>query len=461
MNSALPVGPERLLLILLPFALLLLAIALLPVLNEDWWRKRSTLLVSVLAGAGILSQWLVLGEPGMIRRTFTEYGSFILFLGALYVVTGGIHIDIRGTSSPRRNTILLALGAVLANFAGTMGASMLLFRPFLRVNKGSLRGYHIVFFIFIVGNIGGLLTPLGDPPLFLGYLEGVSVAWLIRNCFLPWVVSVGLLLMLFFLIDRAHSEKTVTVTPTDTGGYEIRGLSHLVPLGAIVASLFVVNPPFLREGIMLVSAACSYFLIDKKPRQMNGFNFLPFKELAILFAGIFITMGPVLTLLEHNSGLLPFTTPGELYWASGWCSSVLDNSPTYLSFLTFLKARVADLQFGAHLSQIHQQTASGIQSAVSDSTIWKPFVHGTAGGEGGSAGGILKLMTDQPIYLRAITLGSVIFGAFTYIGNGPNFVVKSLAEHAGCRPPAFFKYIFGYALPILLPLYVVIWWIWL
>jgi Na+/H+ antiporter NhaD/arsenite permease-like protein len=459
---------ENPLLLILPFLSLLFAIAFIPVLRQRWWHRAYPSIVAVLSGVTVIYQIGILNDPGSLLRSFHEYSSFIILLGSLYVVAAGIHIDLNGASTPGKNVLLLLSGALLANLIGTMGASILLIRPFLRYNRRDFHGYHIAFFIFIVSNMGGLLSPIGDPPLFLGFLEGVPSGWLIRNMFDLWFFAIGSTLVIFYLLDRRRSLRcSGSNLPQGDTAVRVSGLLNLIPLSAIIGSLFIVHPVFLREAIMIGSALVSLRFTDKKVHQQNEFNFLPLKELAILFIGIFITIGPVLSWLESHAGALHISTAGQLFWASGISSSILDNAPTYLAFFTLTRGLLAD---PALFHQMREAITSGAHvagtvGAYSD-TLRNAFNYlvtqaGSPDNLSEKSLQVANIVANHPLYLKAISAGSVFFGALTYIGNGPNFIIKTVAEHAGLQPPSFFRYIVFYSVPVLLPLFVIIWWCWL
>jgi len=364
-----------------------------------------------------------------------EYVSFILLLASLYIVSGGIVIHIARKATPLANTLLLLTGAVLANIFGTTGASMLLIRPYLRMNAGHIRPYHVVFFIFLVSNIGGLLTPIGDPPLFLGYLAGIPFWWIIRHCYLMWILAVGLILIVFFIRDFFQQRKFPRSAPTTIGPpFAIDGLHNLLFIVLIIFAVFrpgLFDHPslptifFTREVLMSFAAVASLLTTPTRIHSRNEFTYAPIREVAILFLGIFSAMAPALAWVNANAARLHLQTPGRLYFTSGALSSILDNAPTYMTFLQVELAKA-----GANLSD-----AARIQFLLSDPA--------------------------QNLNLVAISLGAVLFGACTYIGNGPNFMVKSIAEASGIKMPHFAEYIYGYALAILLPVYLLIWLIFL
>src|SRR5947209_8500668 len=322
---------------IVPFGVLLAAVALAPLFFGDWWHKHYPK-VAYSLGAIILAYYLF-GLQGYERvwHTAAEYVSFIALIASLFVVSGGIHINVKGEATPLANVLFLFAGAVVANLFGTTGASLLLIRPWLRMNKYRITAHHVVFFIFIVSNVGGCLTPIGDPPLFLGYLQGIPFWWVAEHCWPIWAVGLGVLLAMFYVVDRGNflrAPKRIReklAEPHDVWRFE--GLSNLFFLAMILGAVFIDRPPFLRETMMLAAAVGSYFTTRESVHKANHFNFHPIQEVAILFAGIFATMMPALDWLKVNAATLGDPTPAFFYWASGTLSSVLDNAPTYLSFL--------------------------------------------------------------------------------------------------------------------------------
>jgi Na+/H+ antiporter NhaD/arsenite permease-like protein len=429
-----------------PFLLLLLSIAVMPFMNKHWWEKNYPLVAYTLGFAVVLYYIFSLHNIPRLFLTSYEYVSFISLIGSLFIVSGGIHVRIRGKSTPIGNVALLATGAVIANILGTTGASMLLIRPFLRINKYRIKGYHIVFFIFIVSNIGGALTPIGDPPLFLGYLKGVPFFWIIPRVSVIWLLTIGIVLLVFYLMDIYSFQKEsikVQKAATEIEEPEVTGLHNIVFLFIILASVFIERPAplMLREVIMWSAAIASFVTTKKEIHEKNDFNFIPMKEVAILFAGIFATMIPALDWLELNAASIGIVTPGQYFWGSGMLSSVLDNAPTYLNFLT--------AAFGLHGANVgnvqHMNLMLGLTTpaAVGLPNPLHP--------------GAMEITAQTWRYIQAISLGSVFFGANTYIGNGPNFMVKSIAEQSGVECPSFFGYIVRYSLPILIPIFAIVW----
>jgi Na+/H+ antiporter NhaD/arsenite permease-like protein len=407
----------------LPFVALLLAIALAPLAAPKWWHhNRNKALVVLVVSAPILL-YLGIHSPELLREKFHEYLGFIVVIGALFIVAGGIHVQGSLAGTPLVNTGMLGLGAVLANLLGTTGASVLLIRPLLRANKRRKRVAHIVvWFIFIVANCGGLLTPIGDPPLLLGFLKGVPFDWTLR-LWPQWLMINGTLLVLFNLWDQwalnkdeqelpgsQHEEVLIHEPLRITGGVETLAL-----LGIIV-TIVLGGSPLVIVALALVG----YFGGSAERRANNGFTFTPIAEVAILFAGIFATMAPLLEMLNAWAQRPDFelTKPVHFFWAAGALSSVLDNAPTYLAFVA---------------------SAAGLQGIPPHG----PYI------------GALALDPVAAKLLAAISTGAVFMGANTYIGNAPNFMVKAIAEESGVKMPSFFGYM-AYSVGILLPLFVLV-----
>ena len=410
----------------LPFVLFLVAIAILPLVYKEWWEKNFIWVsfgLAILVGLHYVVQ---LGKPESFINAGLDYFSFICLIGSLFVVSGGIHINVKGEATPLVNSVFLFVGAVLANLLGTTGASMVLIRPWIRMNKCRITAYHIVFFIFIVSNIGGGLTPIGDPPLFLGYLKGVPFFWVLKTVWPIWLLTVGALIGVFFIMDTQNFKQSPSKIRQEKIVHEewkFLGGHNIIFLAMILGSVFINHPRFLREGIMLFAAVLSFLTTPRFVHESNDFSFGPIKEVAILFFGIFATMAPALEWLEKYAMQLGIHTPGHFFWGSGALSSVLDNAPTYLNFLS-----VARGLFGAGAS-------------VPDHV------------------GMAMLLKDHASYILAISVGSVFFGAVTYIGNGPNFLVKSIADRAKVKTPSFFGYFFKYSVPFLIPLFILIWYL--
>jgi Na+/H+ antiporter NhaD/arsenite permease-like protein len=436
-HPALPVNPWM----MLPFGLLLALMALAPVYWPHWWARRYGQVAFSLGAATLLYYLVGLRDPASVLRVGYDYASFIVLIGSLFIVSGGIHLNVKGEATPRVNVLFLLFGAILSNLLGTTGASMLLIRPWLRMNRYRVTAHHVVFFIFIVSNVGGALTPIGDPPLFLGYLKGVPFWWVAKSSWPMWLVAMGFLLAAFYFLDatnyhRAPKEVRSRLAEAHNP-WRFEGLWNLVFLGVILGAVFINNPPLLREALMAAAAAGSYFTTRKEVHAANHFEFHPLREVAVLFAGIFATMLPGLDWLQQNAGRLAEPTPGQFYWGSGLLSSFLDSAPAYLGFL--------NAAFGRFVNPVWEASA--------------PVNHGLATAQAKVA----FLLADPALsrYVLAISLGTVFFGANTYLGNGPNFMVKAIAEHQKVRTPGFLGMILKYTLPCMLPLLALIWWLFL
>ena len=403
--------------LILPFGLMLLAIALMPFIHLHWWERHFPKVAVGLGAVTTAYYVFALGHAGRMLHVAHEYVSFIVLIGSLFVVAGGIHIDVKGEAKPWVNCFFLFIGAVLANLIGTTGASMLLIRPWIRMNKYRITAFHIVFFIVIVSNVGGCLTPIGDPPLFLGYIKGVPFWWVLQKCWIAWAIVVTGLITIFYALDRHNflrAPQRVRQTETRREMWRIEGRRNVGFLALILAAVFIKKPPGLSEALMLVAAMGSWFGTPKQVHEANAFNFHPLREVAWLFAGIFATMVPALDYLQLHAHDLGLNSEMKFFWLTGVLSAALDNAPTYLTFLA--------AAMGLHdLSLNHTEH-------------------------------VRQLVARHDHELIAISLGAVFFGAMTYIGNGPNFMVKSIAAHAKVRTPSFFAYVFKYALPILIPL---------
>ncbi|MBV9008182.1 MAG: sodium:proton antiporter [Verrucomicrobia bacterium] len=406
---------------LLPFVVMLLCIALLPLILQHHWERYYHWVAILLAAIPVGYYALVLKQPRRLLHEAGDYFSFIALIGSLFVVTGGIHIAVRGHARALKNSLFLLLGGVLANVLGTTGASILLIRPWLRLNRGRYRALHTAFFIFIIGNVGGALTPLG-PPLLLGYLKGVPFWWPAIHCLKPWLVAMVSLLAIFYLLDTITSrgERQIACESEDddaelTG---IQGRRNLWFLGIILLAVFVEHPPFLREILMLTAAGASYYFTPRSLHQLNSFSFRPIQEVAWLFLGIFATMVPVMDYMQAHAAQIPIGNAAQYFWITGGLSSVLDNAPTYLTFVA--------TALGRHGFSIENPAQVG------------------------------QFIAREPLTLSAISMGAVIFGALTYIGNGPNFLVKSIVQQSRHAAPGFFGYL-AYSVPVFAPVLGLVW----
>ncbi len=417
----------------IPFVVLLMMIATGPLFYQHFWEKNYPA-VSLALGIFVAAYYIFfLDDFHSLLHTTAEYISFIALLSSLFVASGGILIKIDKKSTPMLNVVLLFIGSVLANVIGTTGASMVLIRPFLRVNKGRLKPYHVIFFIFLVSNIGGALTPIGDPPLFMGYLKGVSFFWVFDHIWYAWLGVVAIILVIFYFFDIRNKEVS-EVSENYSGKIEFRGMRSIGFLIIILISVFldpnvmswVPNlmpfPVGIREMIMFAVVYLSFKYADKEAMKGNEFEWEPIREVAYLFIGIFWTMIPALQLIAHEAHVYGSQlNAGFFYWATGSLSGVLDNTPTYVNFFS-----AAFGKFGLDPSNIEH----------------------------------VKIFEEtHALYLEAISMGAVFFGAMTYIGNGPNFMVKSITESYGLKMPSFFAYVFKYSLIILIPVFTLVWYV--
>ncbi|MCJ7593277.1 MAG: sodium:proton antiporter, partial [Desulfobacterales bacterium] len=372
-----------------------------------------------------------------------DYVPCIILLWSLYTVSGGILLrgTLRGT--PIVNVVLLVIGTILASWMGTTGAAMLMIRPFLRANNyRKNRTFMVVFFIFLVANVGGSLTPLGDPPLFLGFLHGVSFFWTFK--LLPHMMTVALiLLVVYFFLDTYYYRKEGVTAPVEEGVKEplkLAGVHNLIFLAGIVGAVLMsgmvewgdVNTfgvhraiqDWVRDGLLIIMGILSLVTTSVSLREDNNFTWFPIIEVAYLFIGIFITMIPCLLILKAGpNGALAFVISGvkepfHYFWITGALSSFLDNAPTYLTF------------FNTALGSFY----AGMTEAQA----------------------VPLLMGESAVYLKAISAGAVFFGACSYIGNAPNFMVRSISEEAGTPMPSFFGYIVKYSLVFLIPSFLIV-----
>jgi len=401
----------------LPFAGLLLAIALLPLFAPHWWEpNRNKALIAAGFALPCVTYLFGFGAAGrhQLEHSLHEYLAFVILLGALFTISGGLVLRGDLQATPRVNALFLLAGAVLANLIGTTGASMVLIRPLLRTNSERRHVRHLpVFFIFTVSNSAGLLTPLGDPPLFLGFLRGVPFSWTLR--LLPqWLVVNALVIAIFYLLDRRayrrESEAARRFDRRHIAPLHLAGAWNLALLAGVIGAVFLRAP--LREAIMLLMAGLSVRITRRALRSENRFTWHPMQEVAILFAGIFATMIPALVILEARGGDFGITRPWQFFWCTGVLSSFLDNAPTYLTFLALAQ--------GLHLPA----EVVGVPHRL----------------------------------LAAISCGAVLMGANSYIGNAPNFMVKVIAERSKIPMPHFFGYM-GYAALVLGPIYLLMTWI--
>ncbi len=432
----------------LPFVGILLSIAFVPILAPKVWHHHHGW---IALGWGLLLAgpflWVFRGEAAheLLHTAITEYLPFVLLLAALYTIGGGIHLSGRLSATPLANTGLLALGTLLASLLGTTGAAMILIRPLLAANVGRrYRAHTVVFFIFLAGNIGGALTPLGDPPLFLGFLAGVPFFWTFSLAPMMLVVA-GLVLLVYFLLDRRlyrREEAAVRQRPEPAEPLRIFGAHNFLFLlgviGAVILSgiwrpgevdVLRIQLPIenlARDSALVLLSLGSWWTTAPRIRQANGYSWRPIQEVAILFAAIFATILPVLAILQAGGrgALAPVLasvhTPAQFFWTTGLLSSLLDNAPTFLAFLS--------TALGRFFPGVSERTA------------------------------VLRLIAEHPSFLKAIATGAVFMGANTYLGNAPNLMVKSIAEEAGVKMPSFLGYVGRYSLPVLLPVFGIVAW---
>ena len=423
----------------IPFAIMLLSIAVLPLIVESWWERNRHKLTVALVLAVPTAIYLI--NHGLMHnlehQILFDYIPFIMLLASLFVVTGGIHLSGDIKAKPIINTLFLGIGYLLASIMGTTGAAMLLIRPVITTNQQRKYKTHtVLFFIATVANCGGLLTPLGDPPLFLLFLRGAPFTWFL-NLLPEWAFIGAFLLVIYFLVDTYYYKKehwvALSADAREIEPIRITGtINFLFLLGVILSVAFINdgfiplmkdNPEtgylapiwlkFLREIILGLLIALSLYSTKKKVREANKFSWRPIIEVAVVFLGIFITMVPTMLYLAENASSFGLTEPWQFYYTAGTLSSFLDNAPTAVAF------------------------------------------HGVALGLVNSGQAAAEIAGIPELLLKAIAVGSVFFGAMTYIGNGPNFMVKAIAEESGVDMPSFFGYMFKFSLLVLLPLYII------
>jgi Na+/H+ antiporter NhaD/arsenite permease-like protein len=392
----------------LPFAGFLLSLAVVPLIAPAFWARHYG---KVALAFGLpVAAWFLFEGPGELLHAATEYVSFLVLLGALFTISGGILVRGSFRATPWINAGFLLGGSVLSNALGTTGAAMLLLRPLLRANAHRPRSVHVViFFIFTVANIGGSLTPVGDPPLFLGFLKGVPFFWPMGALWPVWLFTLALVVGAFLLVDRWYAKRDGEGLD-DSGAaapISLEGKVNLLLLLPVIGAVFLPTP--WRESAMAAAAVLSARLTPRTTRDENGFTWHPIKEVAILFAAIFATMIPALLILKSRGGELGLVQPWHFFWVAGALSSFLDNAPTYLTFFSI---------------------AQGM-------------------GDGSGVAGV------APKLLAAISAGSVFMGANSYIGNAPNFMVKAIAEESGMRMPSFFGYM-AWSCAVLIPTFILV-----
>ena len=418
------------LLSMLPFVLMLASIAIFPLtLNHYWEKNKNKLIIGLVLSIPVIIYLVSAGLTDKLFETMVfDYVPFIILLGSLFVITGGIYLTGDIEAKPSTNTLFLGIGAVLASFMGTTGAAMLLIRPVIQTNKErEFKVHTILFFIGIVANCGGLLTPLGDPPLFMMYLRGAHFTWFFK-LFLEWFVTNALLLIIYYIVDsHFHKKEKPSSIKRDKEvirPIKIEGRINFYWLIGVVLAVAFLNEQylpfiksnhyfkFIREFVIIALAYLSLQTTPKLTRMSNSFTWGPIEEVAYLFLGIFITMVPCLLYLETNAHNLGISTTTQFYYYTGLLSSFLDNTPTAVTF---------------------HSLALGLEQTA-------PIM----------VAGIPELL------LKAICTSAVFFGSMTYIGNGPNFMVKAVAEENNIKMPHFFSYMFKFSLIVLLPIFILV-----
>ncbi len=420
----------------IPFVLMLLSIALLPLLTPHFWESnKNKLIVSLILGIPTAIYLIATGFTHALYHSLVfDYVPFMILLGGLFVITGGIFVDGDVESKPMNNAIMIGIGGVLASFMGTTGAAMLMIRPVIHtIERRNFKVHIILFFIAVVANCGGLLTPIGDPPLFMMYLRGAPFEWFFRLT-PEWFVTNILLLIIFYFVDNhfwnKETEELRKIEKESTIPIKIKGTHNFIFLIGVVASVAFLNKHyitaietnhylgFIREAAILAMAILSMIFTKKETRKSNQFTWHPIEEVAFLFLGIFITMVPCILYLEENANHLGVNTPVLFYYFSGGLSSFLDNTPTAVTFYSLAEGLV---KLDPSIIQ-NVEVVAGIPAK----------------------------------FMIAISTASVFFGAMTYIGNGPNFMVKAIAEHSGIKMPHFFEYMYKFSLIVLLPIFIII-----
>ncbi|MCB0731799.1 MAG: sodium:proton antiporter [Ignavibacteriae bacterium] len=415
---------------ILPFVLMLAAIAVFPLtFNHFWEKNKNKLIVAIVLSIPVIFYLLYNSLGTELYHTIVfDYVPFIILLGSLFTITGGILLSGDLEAKPSTNSVFLALGAVLASFMGTTGAAMLLIRPIIKTNRERTFKIHtILFFIGIVANCGGLLTPLGDPPLFMMYLRGAPFVWFAK-LFEPWLFTNIALLIIYFFVDSYYYKKepseAIERDRTQLRPIKIEGKRNFIFLIGVIFAVAFINEQyidfisqnqyyiFLREVVIVIMGYLSILFTPKLLRTSNNFTWGPIEEVAYLFLGIFITMVPALLYLETNAKTLGINSSTQFYYFTGILSSFLDNTPTAVTF------------------------------------------HSLALGLSETGGSIIAGIPE--VLMRAICLGAVLFGSMTYIGNGPNFMIKAIAEDNNIKMPDFFSYMFRFSLIVLLPVFILV-----
>ncbi|MBT8398836.1 MAG: sodium:proton antiporter [Rhodothermia bacterium] len=426
--------------LVLPFAALLVMIATGPLFYAHHWHHHYPK-YAIGLGVFVAAYYIfALGSPIPVVHAIQEYLAFIALVASLFIAASGIYVKVNAKGVPVTNAVLLFVASVIANIIATTGSAMLFIRCYMRLNLGRLKAYHIVFFIFLVANVGGALTPIGDPPLFLGFLRGVPFFWTFTHVWYIWLPTTILILAVFLVFDYRNKDKAAEPEP-GLPTVQLEGIKSFIWVAIIVGSVFIdpnvfswvpalhigdVHLPFgIREIIMFSVAFLAYKSADRSVLEKNEFNFEPIREVGWLFLGIFFTMQPALANIaafaQNNADSL---TVGMFYFGTGTLSAILDNAPTYLNFLSAAMGK-----FGLDVS-VAAQVKEFALPEMAHPESW--------------------------FFLQAISVAAVFFGAMSYIGNAPNFMVKAIAESQGVDTPSFMGYIIRYSIPILAPIYILV-----
>lgn len=420
--------------VIIPFILMLLGIAVAPLLFPRWWEKNiSKITYSLVLAVPTIAYLVSIGYTHeVVHQMLYDYVPFIILVGTLFVITGGIHIRLNLNPTPLANTFMLLIGFLFASIMGTTGAALLMVRPLLRMNEHRAYKAHLMLFLIaLVANCGGLLTPLGDPPLFMLFLRGVPFEWF-AGLYPVWILVGTILLVLYYIVDSYLYKKEGASEERPVDGHDgalvrFKGATNFIFLVAVVLTVAYVNKGYipamgdedapvyvklLREIVLIVLAVASWYSTSKNVRVSNFYSWVPLNEVVILFFGVFATMTPALLFLQANANEIGISSATGFYYVTGLLSSFLDNTPTAVAFHTLA------LEFSGGCTDL----VGGVREA----------------------------------YLAAISIGAVFFGGMTYIGNGPNFMVKSIAEQDGVKMPGFFGYITRFAIPVLLPIYILV-----
>lgn len=477
---------------IIPFVLVLGSIALCPLFYKKWWESNYALLVIILAAIGSC-RYLSGGAPRLWFDGMSDYVSFIVLMGALYVISGGIVVRINRNVAPIGNCVLLIIGCVAANFLGTTGAAILLIRPYLRANQNRLQPYHIVFFIFVVANIGGALTPIGGVPLFLGYLMGVPFWFIFGNSRWLYILVIVPLLITFFILDQRNTRRsTGTKLREDSkkdNPIRVFGAANFVLIGLVIFAVFqpgfepiirkissdglrwttIGNFVACREMLMVWAGVISWVLTPGRLHRDNEFKFAPMREVAIVFLGIFATMVPVVEYLKVHVDQVPLHTPAEFYLSGGLVSAVLDSAPAYKILLETKLSQLPSQEVadaGLSIAQMTAHQTTEIPATVAPGPVRRAIEFAVLNHPADILSGKLSeeklrvcFLLANPggsLLILALSAGTVLFGACTYLGNGPNLMVKSIADDFGAPSPNFIRYITHYTLPLLIPMYLVI-----